>query len=79
MYKNNFAQVLRSKELIMTALVINDLPVGKDLDRAAMASISGGRMKLGVQKPTVPADPYGGAGDWNPYDGNLLNHPGDDG
>jgi hypothetical protein len=27
----------------MTALVINDLPVGKDLDRAAMASITGGR------------------------------------
>ena len=26
----------------MTALVINDLPVGKDLDRAAMASITGG-------------------------------------
>jgi hypothetical protein len=26
----------------MTALVINDLPIGKDLDRAAMASITGG-------------------------------------
>lgn len=43
-------------------------------------NVNGGRWK--EEKPeTVPplTDPGHGAGNWNPYDGNLLNHPEDDG
>ncbi|NJM68338.1 MAG: hypothetical protein HC851_23065 [Acaryochloris sp. RU_4_1] len=42
--------------------------------------VNGGRWKEEkAYDPPKPADPNSGAGHWNPYDGNLLNQPDDDG
>lgn len=64
----------------MTTVTINDLPVAQELTAEAAEKTAGGRISMrDVSPEVVVADPSGGAGYWNPYDGNLLNHPEDDG
>jgi hypothetical protein len=63
----------------MTTVAIEDIPVAQELTDDAAKKIVGGRIKLKepLETPVIP--PSGGGGVWNPYDGNLLNHPEDDG
>ncbi len=62
----------------MTILSIKDLPLATELSSDALREIVGGMMNLREYNPLPPYD-IGGAGYLNPYDGNLLNHPEDDG
>lgn len=62
----------------MTILTIKDLPLATELSSDALSKIVGGMINLREYNP-LPSYDTGGAGYWNPYDGNLLNHPEDDG
>ena len=63
----------------MTTVTIENIPVTQELTDDAAKKIVGGMMKLREPSEVPPISPSGGAGLWNPYDGNLLNHPDDDG
>ncbi len=63
----------------MTTLTIKDIPLTQELSDDAAKKIVGGRIKEPKEPQLLPPNPNGGAGHWNPYDGNLLNHPDDDG
>jgi hypothetical protein len=56
-------------------------PLGYKLTTDQMDGIHGGMINLCDAECPRPLPPQNGngAGYWNPYDGNLLNHPEDDG
>lgn len=63
----------------MTTMTIKDIPLTQELSNDDAKKIIGGRIREPREIVTPPTSPNGGGGLWNPYDGNLLNHPEDDG
>lgn len=64
----------------MSTMKIADLTEPQEITDETARKTIGGRIPLrDVYSDVVVADPTGGSGYWNPYDGNLLNHPEDDG